>query len=187
VGASRVLTVDVRVLAATNRDLERMVREGGFRQDLYYRLNVLRISVPPLRDRREDIALLAAHVLRSVDGGSGRPRVLSPEALAALMAYGWPGNVRELENAVERLALSVSGDTVHLEDLPPVFRARPPAALEEPLFDGLPSLDEMEKRYLKHVLAALKGNRSRAAEVLGIDRRTLYRMMERFGLDRDQV
>src|SRR5262249_5851236 len=123
VGASRVLTVDVRVLAATNRDLERMVREGSFRQDLYYRLNGLRISVPPLRERREDIPLLAAHVLRAVDSASGRPRVLSPEALAALMAYGWPGNVRELENAVERLALSVSGDTIHLEDLPPVFRA----------------------------------------------------------------
>jgi DNA-binding NtrC family response regulator len=187
VGASRVLTVDVRVLAATNRDLERCVREGTFRQDLYYRLNVLRIAVLPLRERREDIALLAAHVLRSVDGGSARPRVLSPEALAALMSYGWPGNVRELENAVERLALSVGGDTIHVEDLPPAFRARPPASLEEPMFDGLPSLEEMEKRYLRHVLAALKGNRSRAAEVLGIDRRTLYRMMERFGLGREEV
>jgi len=184
VGASRVLTVDARVLAATNRDLERCVREATFRQDLYYRLNVLRIAVPPLRDRPEDIPLLAAQVLRAAGAGSGRPRLLSPEALAALTAYGWPGNVRELENAVERLALSVSGDTIHLEDLPAAFRARLPVPLEEPLFDGLPSLDEMEKRYLRHVLAALKGNRSRAAEVLGIDRRTLYRMMERFGLDR---
>jgi DNA-binding NtrC family response regulator len=185
VGASRVLTVNVRVLAATNRDLERAVREGSFRQDLYYRLNVIRIPVPALRDRREDIPLLAAHVLREAASPSnGGPRRLTPEALAALMTYAWPGNVRELENVLERLALAATGDTIDVDDLPAMFRERPPAPLEEPLFDGLPSLEEMEKRYLAHVLEVLKGNRSRAAEVLGIDRRTLYRMMERFGMDR---
>jgi len=186
VGASRVTTVNVRVVAATNRDLERAVREGSFRQDLYYRLNVIRIPVPPLRDRREDIPLLAAHVLREVATNGRPPRRLSPEALAALMGYGWPGNVRELENVLERLALAASGDSLEREDLPAVFRERPPATLEAPLFDGLPSLEQMEKRYLAHVLETLKGNRTRAAEVLGIDRRTLYRMMERFGMDGEQ-
>jgi DNA-binding NtrC family response regulator len=182
VGASRVTTVNVRVLAATNRDLERAVREGFFRQDLYYRLNVIRIAVPPLRERREDIPLLAAHVLRAVAITGGPLRRLSPPALAALMSYAWPGNVRELENVLERLALAATGDSLDLEDLPAVFRERPPVTLEEPLFDGLPSLEQMEKRYLAFVLEALKGNRTRAAEVLGIDRRTLYRMMERFGM-----
>jgi DNA-binding NtrC family response regulator len=183
VGASRVTTVNVRVVAATNRDLEHAVREGSFRQDLYYRLNVIRIAVPPLRDRREDIPLLAAHVLREV-ATTGRPlRRLSPEALAALMSYEWPGNVRELENVLERLALAATGETLDVEDLPAAFRQRAPIRLEAPLFDGLPSLEQMEKRYLAHVLEVLKGNRTRAAEVLGIDRRTLYRMMERFGMD----
>jgi len=186
VGASRVTTVNVRVVAATNRDLERSVSEGSFRQDLYYRLNVIRIAVPPLRDRREDIPLLAAHVLRDVATRGGPLRRLSPEALAALMSYAWPGNVRELENVLERLALAATGDSLEREDLPAVFRERPPATLEEPLFDGLPSLEQMEKRYLAHVLETLKGNRTRAAEVLGIDRRTLYRMMERFGMDGEQ-
>jgi DNA-binding NtrC family response regulator len=186
VGASRVTTVNVRVVAATNRDLERAVREGSFRQDLYYRLNVIRIAVPPLRDRREDIPLLAAHVLREVATRSGAPRRLSPEALAALMSYAWPGNVRELENVLERLALAATGETLDVEDLPASFRERPPARLEAPLFDGLPSLEEMEKRYLAHVLETLKGNRTRAAEVLGIDRRTLYRMMERFGMGEEE-
>jgi DNA-binding NtrC family response regulator len=185
VGASRVLTVNVRVVAATNRDLERAVREGSFRQDLYYRLNVIRIAVLPLRDRREDIPLLAAHVLRDVATRGGPLRRLDPEALAALMSYAWPGNVRELENVLERLALAATGDSLERDDLPAVFRERPPATLEEPLFDGLPSLEQMEKRYLAHVLETLKGNRTRAAEVLGIDRRTLYRMMERFGMDRE--
>ena len=186
VGASRVTTVNVRVVAATNRDLERAVREGSFRQDLYYRLNVIRVAVPPLRERREDIPLLAAHVLREVATNGRPPRRLSPEALAALMAYGWPGNVRELENVLERLALGATGDSLEREDLPAAFRERPPATLEAPLFDGLPSLEQMEKRYLAHVLETLKGNRTRAAEVLGIDRRTLYRMMERFGMDGGQ-
>jgi DNA-binding NtrC family response regulator len=185
VGASRVMTVNVRVVAATNRDLERAVREGTFRQDLYYRLNVVRIAVPPLRERRDDIPLLAAHVLRAAAETQGRPRRLSPAALGALMAHPWPGNVRELENVLERQALSAGGGTIELEDLPPALRDRPPASLEEPLFAGLPSLEEMEKRYLAHVLAVLEGNRSRAAEALGIDRRTLYRMIERFGLDRE--
>ena len=106
----------------------------------------------------------------------------APAALAALAGHDWPGNVRELENTLERLVAEARGGTIDVADLPPAFRERP-ASLEEPLFTGLPSLEEMEKRYLRHVLAEVKGNRSRAAEVLGIDRRTLYRMAERFGID----
>jgi DNA-binding NtrC family response regulator len=174
--------VDVRVIAATHRDLERAAREGTFRQDLYYRLHVFAIRVPPLRERREDVPLLAAHFLAGF-ASRGRGAVsLTPGAVAALAAHDWPGNVRELENTLERLAVEARGGTIDVADLPPDFRERP-ASLEEPLFTGLPSLEEMEKRYLRHVLSAVRGNRSRAAEVLGIDRRTLYRMAERFGLD----
>jgi transcriptional regulator with PAS, ATPase and Fis domain len=186
VGASRAVTVNVRVVAATHRDLERAVREGTFRQDLYYRLNVVRLTVPPLRERRDDIPLLAAHALRLAGARSGRTRRLSSEAMAALASYSWPGNVRELENVLERVALSVSDDTIRPEDLPAALHERPAQAPEESLFAGMPSLEEMERRYLAHVLSALNGNRTRAAEVLGIDRRTLYRMMERFGIDRSQ-
>ena len=155
--ASRVTTVNVRVVAATNRDLERAVREGAFRQDLYYRLNVIRIAVPPLRERREDIPLPGrARAARRWPPRAVLSAALAPEALGALMAYGWPGNVRELENVLEGLALGATGETLDVEDLPAVFRERPPASLEVPLFDGLPSLEQMEKRYLAHVLEVLK-------------------------------
>jgi DNA-binding NtrC family response regulator len=182
VGASRILTVNVRILAATHRDLERAVQESAFRQDLYYRMNVIRITLPPLRERREDVPLLAAHVLRHARSREGNAASLSPEAMAALVAHSWPGNVRELENLLQRLAASVNGPTIEVEDLPPSLRESRAVPLEERVFEGLPTLEEMEKRYVAHVLAAVNGNRSRAASVLAIDRRTLYRMMERFGI-----
>jgi DNA-binding NtrC family response regulator len=182
VGSSRAMSVDVRVIAATHRDLERATVEGTFRQDLFYRLHVFAIRVPPLRERRQDVPLLATHFLAGFASRGGGAATLTPAALAALAAHDWPGNVRELENTLERLAVEARGGTIDVADLPPAFRERPPS-LEEPLFTGLPSLEEVEKRYLRHVLSAVKGNRSRAAEVLGIDRRTLYRMAERFGLE----
>ncbi len=182
VGGSRMLTIDARVIAATHRDLEQAVREGTFRQDLFYRLNVLTIRVPPLRERREDVPLLAAHFLAGFAERGHPTASLTPAAAAALAAHDWPGNVRELENTLERLAVGARGAAIDAGDLPETFRQRPPR-LEAPLFAGLPTLEEMEKRYLRHVLAEVKGNRSRAAEVLGIDRRTLYRMAERFSLD----
>jgi len=187
VGASRAMSVDVRVIAATHRDLERGAVEGTFRQDLFYRLHVFAIRIPPLRERREDVPLLATHFLagfasRGRGAAALTPAALTPAALAALAAHDWPGNVRELENTLERLAVEARGGTIDVADLPPAFRERK-VSLEEPLFADLPSLEELEKRYLRHVLTAVKGNRSRAAEVLGIDRRTLYRMAERFGLD----
>jgi DNA-binding NtrC family response regulator len=185
VGGTAARHVDVRVIAATNRDLERAASEGGFRQDLYYRLNVIRIRIPSLRERTEDIPLLVDHFLRAAAQRSGRGVRLSGAAVQALRAYAWPGNVRELENTLERLVLGVPAGTIDVEDLPaPLRRAGP--ALEERLFADLPTLDEIEKRYLRHVLVAVGGNRSRAAEVLGIDRRTLYRMAERFGLELDE-
>ena len=182
VGSPRATTVDVRVIAATHRDLERAAREGTFRQDLYYRLHVFSVRVPPLRERREDVPLLAAHFLAGFASRGRGAASLTPAAVAALAAHDWPGNVRELENSLERLAVEARGGTIDVADLPPAFRERKPS-LEEPLFAGLPSLEELEKRYLRHVLSAVKGNRSRAAEALGIDRRTLYRMAERFGID----
>jgi DNA-binding NtrC family response regulator len=183
VGSSRVLNVDARVVAATHRDLDQAVKDGAFRQDLFYRLDVFSVRVPALRDRREDIPLLAAHFL-ALFAARGRPHAsLTPKALAALAAHDWPGNVRELENTLERLAVSARGGAIDLPDLPAALRERRAPALEETLFKGLPTLDEIEKRYLRHVLTELRGNRSRAAEVLGIDRRTLYRMAERFSLD----
>ncbi len=182
VGASRPQRVDVRIVAATNVDLEKEVAEGRFRQDLYYRLSVIVIQVPPLRDRRPDIPLLAADFLQKACGRAGRQVELTPAALAALTAYNWPGNVRELENTVERLVLFSRGSLIDAPDLPPPFQEAQPD-IGQQLFDGLPSLEEIERRYLVHVLERVGGNRTRAAEVMGIDRRTLYRMAERFGID----
>jgi DNA-binding NtrC family response regulator len=181
VGSTRVVHVDVRVLAATNADLEREVSEGRFRQDLFYRLSVLVIRMPALRERREDIPLLVERFLQNAWTRAGRRVEISPAALQRLIEYRWPGNVRELENTVERIVLASRDAVVQESDLP--FAHAPGSEPLEPrLFADLPSLDEIERRYLAHVLEAVGGNRTRAAEVLGIDRRTLYRMAERFGL-----
>jgi len=180
VGGSRTIHVDARIVTATNVDLVRAVAEQRFREDLYYRLGVIVIGLPPLRERREDIPMLIDQFLGRAAARTGRQVTISPEAMAALGAYRWPGNVRELENTIERLTVFSRG-TVDVADLPATIVAAP--ALQERLFHDLPSLDELERRYLVHVLAAVGGNRSRAADVLGVDRRTLYRMAVRFGLD----
>lgn len=180
VGAPRAIYVDARVVAATNVDLERAVTEQRFRQDLYYRLGVILIRLPALRERREDIPLLVDRFIRDASARAGRQVGISPDAVVALTAYSWPGNVRELENTIERLAVFSRG-RIEVQDLPASIVAAPP--LEERLFKDLPTLDELERRYLHHVLHAVGGNRSRAAEALGIDRRTLYRMAQRFGID----
>jgi DNA-binding NtrC family response regulator len=180
VGGSRIVKVDVRVVAATNVDLEREVASQRFRQDLFYRLSVIVIRVPALRERREDIPLLIQTFLQNACARAGRRVELSPAAIASLTVYRWPGNVRELENTIERLVVLSRGSMVDVQDLP--FKASGPD-LHERLFADLPSLDELERRYLVHVIEQVGGNRTRAAEVLGIDRRTLYRMAERFGID----
>jgi DNA-binding NtrC family response regulator len=180
VGAQRSIHTDARVVAATNIDLERAAAEQRFRQDLFYRLSVVVIRLPPLRDRRDDIPLLIEQFISTASQRTGRSVAISPEAVRALTAYRWPGNVRELENTIERLVVFSRG-RIEVQDLPESILAAPP--LEERLFADLPTLDELERRYLVHVLGAVGGNRSRAAEALGIDRRTLYRMAERFGID----
>jgi DNA-binding NtrC family response regulator len=182
VGANRTVKIDVRVIAATNVELERSVEAGRFRQDLYYRLSVVVIRVPPLRERRADIPLLIEAFLRNACARAGRDRRLSTAAADVLRNHAWTGNVRELENTIERLVLFSPGTIIDVADLPPGMGGRT-ASVEDRLFDGLPRLEEVERRYLLHVLDAVKGNRTKAAEVMGIDRRTLYRMAERYGID----
>jgi DNA-binding NtrC family response regulator len=178
VGTNEAIPVDARVVAATNRDLEAAVKAEKFREDLYYRLNVVTIRIPPLRERREDVALLAEHF--AAKHGRGEGATVSPEARELLMAYDWPGNVRELENVIARaLALNPSGVVV-AADLPDRLRQGPAVepARGVPLPPGdRPSLDELSKRYAALVLSECAGNKTKAAEVLGIDRKTLYRIL----------
>jgi DNA-binding NtrC family response regulator len=186
VGGSRPVKVDVRVLAATNVDLEQAVLAGSFRPDLFYRLGVLVIRVPALRDRREDIPLLIERFLQGACSRAGRTVTIAPSALERLVAFDWSGNVRELENSIERLVVTVRGHEVTTDDVPLALGRREvrgkAGGVEGSMFEGLPTLDELERRYLLHVLEAVGGNRTRAAEALGVDRRTLYRMAERFGV-----
>ena len=189
VGSTSSAKVDVRIIAATNRDLATLVKEGKFRDDLYYRLNVVRIVLPSLAQRQEDIPMLAHHFLQKYAKQSLHVRGFLPETMAALKRYHWPGNVRELENAVERAVSLSHGPLLLPDDLPEAIRAE--AAATGPLKatagdrdrDVLLTLDEVEKRHLALVLKETRGNKVKAAKILGIDRRTLYRMAERFGLD----
>lgn len=180
VGATDSLRIDARLVAATNKDLAGEVRAGRFREDLLYRLNVVHVVLPPLRERREDIAALAAHFLRRYAQDSGKSIAgIAPETLALLEAYAWPGNVRELEHVIER-AVAMSSHAVLLpHDLPSHLVPAAPLAEDATL---LPSLDELTRRHLVRVLAATGGNKKRAAEILGVDRRTLYRMLERYAM-----
>jgi len=184
VGSTERVALDVRIIAATNRQLEEEVRLGRFRSDLYYRLNVIALQLPPLRERREDVPLLAAHFLERLgapDGGA--PRTLSDEALSVLMRYDWPGNVRELENALERAVIMSRGAVIGPEALPARVRAAPTARLVCAGRPANPSLEIIERAYILWVLQAEGGNRSRAAEVLGIDPSTLYRKLNKYGID----
>jgi DNA-binding NtrC family response regulator len=187
VGGTGSVRVDVRVIAATNRDLEAEVKRGAFREDLYYRLSVVTLRVPALRERAEDIPLLAQHFLKRAAATTGREATLSDDAMRMLTHYGWPGNVRELENTIEHLVLYSRDARVTPDDLPAKFHRAVPQVRSGPvdLFVDLPTLDELERRYMIHVLETVGGNRTRAAEVLGVDRRTLYRMAERFGVKLD--
>jgi DNA-binding NtrC family response regulator len=177
VGANEPVPVDVRIVAATNKDLAAAVKEGRFREDLFYRLAVVSLRIPPLRERPEDIPLLADHF--AAKHGRAEGGVITPAARALLLAYAWPGNVRELENVVARaLALNRSGVVVP-DDLPDAVRGVP-AGLDLGGGDGgreRPTLAEVERRYAATVLAEVDGNKTRAAEILGIDRKTLYRIL----------
>jgi two-component system, NtrC family, response regulator AtoC len=190
VGGQKWIKVDVRIVAATNKDLAELVKHGAFRQDLFYRINVVTISLPLLRQRPEDIPSLTYHFLRRYSRENGRAVVgISDEAMAQLRAYSWPGNIRELENTIERAVALSSQAMLTLEDLPREVREspRPRASANMPAaqwsgFADLPTLEEIKKRYLLHVLNSTQGNMSRAAEILDIDRRSLYRMLERYNV-----
>ena len=176
-GATRSEKIDVRVVAATNRDLEARLRDGQFREDLYYRLNVIHIALPPLRARVEDILLLAEHFLAAKKGPA---RGLHPAAVKAMLAYPWPGNVRELENVIERAVALCDGELIGVDDLPPQVKERRSGdLLAGALARGL-TLADLEREYIEQVLASEGGNKTRAAARLGLDRKTLYRKLEEY-------
>jgi two-component system response regulator HupR/HoxA len=190
-GASDVRKVDVRVIAATNRDLRKLVTEGGFREDLYYRLRVVEIAVPPLRDRREDIPVLAHHFLEDAVRRMGRQiKGFTNAAMDRLVAYGWSGNVRELENEIERVvALAGDADTINVDMLSEHVRGRPAAdeddseAGPEPMGSSNLNLavDELKRRLIRAALEET-GSKSRAAEKLGIPRQSLQKLRKRLGM-----
>jgi two-component system response regulator HydG len=190
VGSETPVRVDVRVLAATHRDLPELVRQGRFREDLYYRLNVVTITLPPLRARPQDIPLLIDHFLRELGERHGRgPVAVDPEAQRRLLAYDWPGNIRELQNVLERAMLLAEQDVIGPEHLPADLRparaaAAPAATGEAPVPPPLRSLDEVDREHVLRVLRAMRGNRDETSRVLGISRRTLSRMILRWNLPR---
>jgi len=183
VGGADTIRIDVRFIAATNKPLDELVKQDKFREDLYYRLRVVEIDLPPLRERSEDLPLLIEHFLKRHSQERGLSYSVSPDALASLVGYGWPGNVRELENALESaVALNRSG-TLTPDDLPPKLRTAPRNGNSaDELYADLPSLDELKKRYLTFVLRLSAANKAKAADILGISRKTLYNFLERYKL-----
>lgn len=179
VGGTGEREVDVRVIAATNRNVEAAVRDGILREDLFYRLNVVGITLPPLRDRRQDIPLLANHFVSKFNGrGNRKIAGVEPEAMEFLNAYGWPGNVRQLENVIERAFALGAGDTIGLNDLPEEIRnSSRPASLKKESF----SLAENEEKLIQNALSQTRGNKAEAAMLLGINLSTLYRKMKKTG------
>jgi two-component system response regulator HydG len=189
VGANHEIPFDARIVAASNRNLEDEVYEKRFREDLYYRINVVKIDVPPLRERGGDVLHLSQHFLKQFAQRNDKPTLeLSTTAAEKLMAYNWPGNVRELENCMEHAVALARFDQITVEDLPEKIRAyraeRFVVAANDPT--EIVTMDELERRYILRVLALVGGNKSRAAQVLGFDRRTLYRKLERYGAGGDQ-
>src|SRR5213083_242936 len=181
VGGTEAIPVDVRVVAATNRDLEDDIKRGRFRTDLYYRLNVIAIHLPPLRERRDDIQIFVNAFLEHIAKEHGdKAKELSAEAHEVIMAYDWPGNVRELENALERAVVLTKSDTIPRSAIPDkiVERKAEPLVVERPHHN--PTLDVIEQAYILWVLQSEGGNKTRAAEVLGIDPSTLYRKLSRY-------
>jgi len=182
VGSTKAFPVDVRVIAATNRDLERAMTEGSFRQDLFYRLNVVRVTLPPLRERREDIPSLINHFLRRFNKRFHRDvRGVAPEALAALSAYTFPGNVRELENLIERAFAMGAREQIALNDLPSLSKT-PMASTPVTSPESVPALADVERELILKALAVFKDDKEAAAKALGISRRTIYRRLKEYGV-----
>ncbi len=183
VGSTRRIPINVRILAATNRDLEQAVMQGSFRRDLYFRLNVLSLRIPPLRERRQDIPLLIGHFLDRITRSSGQEKILSDDALKAMLAYDWPGNVRELENCLERSYAFTSGPLIHLADLPREIANLP--VPESPHGNGngnghcgIVPMAELEKKTILNAISELNGDKLQAARLLGIGKTTLYRKLK---------
>jgi len=191
VGGTEPIPLDVRVIAATNKDLETLVNAGRFRDDLFYRLNVVTIHLPPLRERQEDIPLLAAHFLRKYSETNHKLIThIAPPAVACLCSYEWPGNVRELENVIERAVTLTMNSCILPEDLPPKLLRQAADTHPQDLAGSgrapaLLTLEEVEKQHIQEVLRATEGNKKKAAQILGINRRSLYRMAKRYGLHLD--
>lgn len=179
VGGTKTIPIDVRILAATNWDLEQAVAQGAFRRDLYFRLNVLSLRVPPLRERREDIPLLIHSFIERLSRDSQRRYEISEDAMKALVGYEWPGNVRELENCIERACAMNSGPIIHVTDLSDgAIRLRKPSARERP--NGVLPIVELEKRAILSAIEELNGDKLSAAKLLGIGKTTLYRKLKEY-------
>jgi transcriptional regulator with PAS, ATPase and Fis domain len=182
-GGTRSIDVDVRVVAATNRDLQQLITDGAFREDLFYRLNVVPITLPPLRQRQGDIPLLVAHFLDKYQAGG---KTINNEAMQALTTYPWPGNIRELENTIERIVILSSGDEVGLEDLPTEVRiGAAPTSMRGKGFElpeGGLDLDEVEMHFLEQALERCGGNIPKAAKLVGLTPKTFEARSQRFGL-----
>ncbi len=177
VGSFKRKHVQVRIIAATNKNLEHMVEKGTFREDLYYRVNVVTISLPPLRERLDDLALLASHFLKRYAAQNNKQiDHISPDALKLMEKYNWPGNVRELENTIERATLFEEGPALSIKSLPSIFRH----SVSRPFRRNIHSLDQMNRTHIEDVLESTGGNKTEASKILGINRSTLYRIMKRF-------
>ncbi len=184
VGATEAIPTDTRVIAATNRDLEEEIKRGSFRSDLFYRLNVFALHLPPLRERTDDIPLLADAFLHRAAAQRGEePKRLSEQALETMMCYPWPGNVRELENALERAVILNAGNVIDAATLPERLTERRPEPLVAERVPANPTLEAVERAYILWVLQSMGGNKSRAAEALAIDPSTLYRKLSRYGVE----
>ena len=178
-GDTNTYPIDVRIISATNRDIKSLVKAGRFREDLYYRLKVIDVELPSLRERKEDIPLLVRHFLEKFNGEL-RKRVsgISENALKVLLNYSWPGNVRELENVIQRAVTLARHEVILPEDLPPSsMEESAEDSFEKALREGY-SLDKLEKEYIRRILIKVGGNKSRASEILGLDRKTLRRKLE---------
>jgi two-component system response regulator HydG len=180
VGGTKPIPINVRILAATNRDLEEAVGKGTFRRDLYFRLNVLNLRIPALRERRQDIPLLATFLLNRMSRSSGRNYSLSAEAMQALLAYDWPGNVRELENCIERCCAMNSGPVIHSVDLPSYITGSPQDSAPRTPASRISRLADLEKEAILGAINQLNGDKLMAARLLGIGKTTLYRKLREY-------
>jgi DNA-binding NtrC family response regulator len=185
VGSTERRHINIRIIAATNRDLESAIRTGGFRQDLYFRLNVVQIKLPPLRERKSDIQLMVISFLEKFSDPHGPPRTISDDAMRRLIAYDWPGNVRELENAIERAVAMGSGPIVHVGDLPSNLHY--PSSERVPEKDELLPMEELERRAILRTLRETGGDKLAAARMLGIGKTTLYRKLKQYQMEQAQA